>query len=915
MSDFMLKFHLNGADVVVNAHPAARLSEILREDLGMLDVKIGCNAGDCGACTVLIDGEPHCACIMPVGITEGASIETLSGLSRHDELAKRLGNSFERNGAAQCGICTPGMMVAAMALLRHTPSPSEAEVEDALGGVLCRCTGYRKIIDAVMNVETSQTPRRHSAGNVGDAILRLDGADKVTGQEKFGDDMAPSGALVMRVVRSPYAHAAFNFGDLESYVDATDGLHCVLTASDVPGINSFGVIPGFEDQPVFAESVARFRGEAVAAVVGQAQTIRSLDLETFPVSWTEFSAISSVSEAQKTGMPQLHADRTANVMCHGFVRKGNIDEGFTAADEVIEGEFQTCFVEHGYIEPEAGFARRVGDRIEIHSCTQAPYMDRDSVARIMGLPAESIRIVPTGVGGGFGSKLDVSVQPFLALAAWKMNEPVRLTYTRTETMQSTTKRHPASINIKIGAKNNGKITGFDFFAELNTGAYSSWGPTVANRIPVHASGPYFVENYRCESKGVFTHCPPAGAFRGFAVPQAAIAQEGMFDELAYRLEIDRLEFRRRNILTNGIPTVTGQVFEKGVGIGECFDALVPAWTRANNAAETFNTHAKASGNSLRRGVGVAGGWYGCGNTSLPNPSFVKAGVRTDGTLVLHQGATDIGQGANTVIPQIFATALGVSVHSVTVIGGDTDVTPDAGKTSASRQTFVTGNAARLAGEVLRAEILRLGNVSQAAEIIFEDGAIRLIDEGIETVINLLTRTADAEGYVIRAEESYDPPTKPMDENGQGVPYAQFGYAAQVVELNVDTALGLVELLKFTAAHDVGKAINPMLVEGQIHGGIAQGVGMALIEEYLPGRTENFHDYLIPTIGDIPSIETIIVEVEDSNGPYGAKGLGEHVLIPTAPSILNAIRHACGAWIKTLPATPERILMEMRRAEK
>ena len=512
--------------------------------------------------------------------------------------------------------------------------------------------------------------------------------------------------------------------------------------------------------------------------------------------------------------------------------------------------------------------------------------------------------MPTGVGGGFGSKLDLSVQPYLALGAIKTGRPVRLTYTRSESMQSTTKRHPAEIRLKIGATKDGRISGFAFSGDFNTGAYASWGPTVANRVPVHASGPYAIEDYRAETFAIHTHCPPAGAFRGFGVPQSAIAQETLFDELAEKLGIDPLEFRLKNALVDGVPTVCGQVFEQGVGARACLEALRDAWARERAGAEAFNAGAEGS---LRRGVGIAAGWYGCGNTSLPNPSTIRAGVRRDGTVVLHQGAMDIGQGANTVITQIFATALGVPVASITLLGADTDITPDAGKTSASRQTFVSGNAARLCGEALRAKILKRVNASPEAEMSFADGAILIRDRGASHAIDLGSHKADSLGYLFRAEETYDPPTKPLDENGQGHPYAQFGYAAQLAVVEVDTALGTVRPLRFVAAHDVGHAINPMLVEGQIQGGIAQGLGMALMEEYLPGRTENLHDYLIPTMGDVPPIETIILEVPDAHGPYGAKGLGEHVLIPTAPSLLNAIRAATGARMRSVPVTPSKLL--------
>ena len=470
-------------------------------------------------------------------------------------------------------------------------------------------------------------------------------------------------------------------------------------------------------------------------------------------------------------------------------------------------------------------------------------------------------------------------------------------------MQSTTKRHPSEIKIKIGAAKDGRIKGFDFYGDFNTGAYASWGPTVANRVPVHASGPYRISDYRAASRAIHTNCPPSGAFRGFGVPQAAIAQESMFDELADKLGMDPLEFRILNALENKTPTVCGQVFEQGVGIKKCLEALRPAWVLERNKTEEFNN---TTPSTLRRGVGIAAGWYGCGNTSLPNPSTIKAGIKTDGTVVLHQGAMDIGQGANTVIAQIFTTALDIPVAQLKLLGADTDITPDAGKTSASRQTYVSGNAARLSGEAMRAAILKQVNASETAKITFGAGVINITDGATTHSIDLSKGAVDAQGYVLTSEETYDPPTKPLDKNGQGIPYAQFGYTAHLVVVEVDTALGTVKPIQFVAAHDVGKAINPMLVEGQVHGGIAQGLGMALMEEYIPGRTENLHDYLIPTIGDIPPIEVIIIEETDAEGPYGAKGLGEHVLIPTAPAILNAIKRACGVRITSVPVTPSKL---------
>ena len=682
----LTSFELNGRRVEASPGTGERLSATLRERLGARDVKVGCDAGDCGACTVLIDGAPVCACLTPAHQAEGRVVETLAGLIAGDPLAGRLARSFEAHGAAQCGICTPGMMVSAVALLRETPAPNEVETADALGGVLCRCTGYRKILDAVVSYDKVGL-RPGGAGHTGAAIERLDGAAKVAGTELFGDDIAPPEALVIRVIRSPHHRAAFRFADLEHWVAGTEGVEAVLTAADIPGQNRFGVIPAFADQPVFAEAEARFRGEAVAAVVGSAEVMAAFDPAEFPVTWEERDAALDM-ETALVAAEDLHEGRAGNVMCGGLVTCGAPEAALEAAEVTVEGAFSTGFVEHAYIEPEAGFAMVRDGRVEVHACTQAPVMDLDSLAGILGRPRGDIRVVPTGCGGGFGSKLDLSVQPYLALAALKTGKPVRIAYSRTESMQSTTKRHPAEINARIGATRDGRLSGMIFEGRFNTGAYASWGPTVANRVPVHASGPYRIADYRARSQAIHTHCPPSGAFRGFGVPQSAIAQESLFDELADKLGLDRLEFRILNALENGQPTVCGQVFEQGVGIRACLEALRPAW-QAERAAPEDGT--------IRRGVGVAAGWYGCGNTSLPNPSTIKSGIRADGTVVLHQGAADIGQGANTVIAQIFAQALGVPTGLVTLVGGDTDATPDAGKTSASRQTFVTGNAARLSG--------------------------------------------------------------------------------------------------------------------------------------------------------------------------------------------------------------------------
>jgi len=902
---------LNGAPARLTGSALERLSHALREHCGLTGVKVGCDAGDCGACTVLLDGEPVCSCLIAVGQAEGRSIETIEGLSRGEDILERLRRSFHVHGAAQCGICTPAMLLAAAALLRRNPRPTEQQAQDALGGVLCRCTGYRKIIDAVVNAHSfdeRMMPAMPDNITVGLRLPRLDGAPKISGAEIFGADEWPAEALLARAVRSPHHHARFAFGDIAGFIRTHPGIAAVFTADDVAGENSFGVISPFADQPMLAETAARFRGEAVALIVGDETVLRALDLGTFPVTWEVLPALMSPDEAAAAGAPLIHPGRPGNILTTGRVARGDVDAGFEAADVIVEGEFQTGFVEHAYIEPEAGFARRVGDRIEVQACTQAPYMDRDDIARLLGLAPEQVRIIPTAVGGGFGAKLDLSVQPFIALAAWRLDRSVRMIYSRPESIMTTTKRHPASIRAKVGATRDGRLAAMDFSADFNTGAYASWGPTVANRVPVHASGPYRMPHYRARTRAIHTHLVPAGAFRGFGVPQSAIAQEQLYDELAIKLGIDPLEFRIRNALQAGDPTVTGQVFNEGVGFKACLEALWPRWRELREAARAFNASAKGP---LRRGVGVAGMWYGCGNTSLPNPSTMRLGLKPDGRLALFQGAVDIGQGSNTVIPQICADALGAPLRLFDLTSADTDTTPDCGKTSASRQTFVSGKAAFLAGRAMRRVLLRLANVGEDASIRFDGATIVIAGEGGERRVGLNTLLVNSSGFVAEVWETFDPPTTALDQDGQGEPYAVFGYGAHMAAVEVDIELGRVKVLRLVCAHDVGKAINPTLVEGQIEGGAAQGLGLALMEEFIPGKGENLHDYLIPTIGDMPPVESILIEDASPIGPFGAKGIGEQALIPTAPAILNAIHHATGARIRRTPATPDRLRAAIR----
>ena len=904
-----LSLQVNGRTYEYAGDPAKRLSDVLRDDLGLTGTKVGCNAGDCGACTVLIDGRQVCSCLTAVAQASGRSVTTVEGLTA-DEALSALQRAFHKHGAAQCGICTPGMLMAATDLLSRNAQPSADQVKDALGGVLCRCTGYQKIIEAVLDVSKSELEPPPAAGSaVGARTPKVDGVAKLTGREHYGADVIPADALWLRVLRSPHHHAAFELGDLADFTAAHPGIERVLCARDVPS-NGFGIYPHIKDQPVLADGVTRFRGEAVLALVGTRAAIEAVREDEFPIRYTPLTPVMGIAAAAAPNAPLVQPGKPDNILLDGRVKKGDAAAAFAGCAAVAEAHFETGFVEHAYIEPEAGWAERIGDRLEIHVTTQTPYMDRDEMAVVMKLKQDQIRIVPTACGGGFGGKLDMSVQPLIGLAAWLLKKRVACVYTRPESMASTTKRHPSKIRIKSGCATDGRLVAIETEADFDTGAYASWGPTVATRVPIHASGPYLVPNITARGRAYFTHCHPSGAFRGFGVPQGAIAHEAMMDELADKIGMDRLAFRRLNALKAGDATATGQVLAHSAGMPQCLDALKPDWDKALADCAEFNRKVKGK----RRGAGLGCMWYGIGNTALSNPSTMRIGLSAKGELTLYNGAVDIGQGSNTILTQIAADALGLPMGQFRIVMGDTDLTADAGKTSASRQTFVSGKAAELAGRDLRRKLIELTGAASDAKLELHGSVVSARDAQGEHHCDLSPLPARFGADVLRGEGYFDPPTSPQDADGQGVPYATYAFAAQLAVVEVDCELGTVKVLDIVAAHDVGKAINPIQVEGQIQGGTIQGLGLALMEEYLPGRTENLHDYLIPTIGDVPNMKCILIEDAEPLGPSGAKGVGEPGLIPTAPAILGAIQHATGVRMRQVPVLPHRLRAALKQAE-
>ncbi len=913
-TEVTINFTLNGKLTQYKGSPSKRLSAAIRDDLGLTGLKIGCDAGDCGACTVFLNGDQICSCLASIAGAEGKTITTVEGLWE-DPTARKLQLSFAKHGAAQCGICMPGFLIAGVSALKKHHNPTEQQVLDELGGVLCRCGGYQKIVEAVMQANHSTLEMREpDVGKaVGSRYPKTDGLPKLTGEEKFGADAIPPDALWMRIIRSPHDSATFELGDFKPFLKKFPGVSRIMTAQDIP-FNGFGVYPHIKDQPVIAEKFVRFRGEAVAALVGQKETLQQITVATFPVTFQPESPVLGIDAAKSENARILHQDHPDNVLARGTVHKNAIEKGFEECAFVCEESFQTGFVEHSYIEPEAGWATMIGDRIEIHVSTQTPVMDKLEIAGVLLCDPEKIRIIPTACGGGFGGKLDMSVHPFIARATQLTQKPVALVYDRPESLASSTKRHASKIWAKFGCDQAGKLKASQLVAEFDTGAYASWGPTVADRVPIHATGPYHVPNVKNDSVAYYTHRHPAGAFRGFGVPQSTIAHETLMDWLAEKAGIDRLEFRFINALREGDATGTGQVLKNSAGLPQCLDALRPRWKEFLANVSQFNQKNRL----VKRGVGIGCMWYGIGNTSMSNPSTIRIGLSEHGTFTLYNGAVDIGQGSNTVLTQIAADAIGLPASRIRLVMGDTDLTADAGKTSASRQTLISGKACELAGIDLREKIFAaLGLSATDAQnplhrIEMENNLVGVTCNGRFHGLDISAIESAGNGDILTGVGYFDPPTTPLDENGQGDPYVVYGFAAQIAMVEVDMELGTVKPLKIVAAHDAGKAINPMLVEGQIIGGISQGLGLALMEEYISGQTENLHNYLIPTIGDVPEIECLIIESATPFGPSGAKGVGEPGLIPTAAAILGAINQAAGIRLRQVPVLPHRLFQELRK---
>jgi len=737
---------------------------------------------------------------------------------------------------------------------------------------------------------------------IGKSIPRNGALELAAGRKRFSEDVMLDRPLVLRLFRSSKAHARL----LNVNVDKAlriPGVVGVLTAKDVPGKNIYGLIN--KDQPLLAHEKVRFVGEAIALVAAETDEAAQNGLDAIDVAYEDLPPLFDPEAALKQGAPLIHAK--GNLLYRRVLRKGDAGKALAECPVVIKKTYFTPHLEHSYLEPDAGAGYVDQDGIlVIHASTQNPHYDHKEVCDILGLKDDRVRIVQAATGGGFGSKLDLTVQGFIGLALYHLRRPVRLVYSREEVCLATPKRHPMKMELETGANRDGKLVALRARLLCDTGAYASYGFAVATRAAVHATGPYEIENVEVESLCIYTNHPVAGAMRGFGVPQIAVAHESQMDLLADELGMDPLEFRRVNALKPGAMTATGQVLKDSVGIAKTLEAIEPFYETAKKTWKSAETQVH-----FKRGVGIGSMWYGIGNTGVQNPSTARVEMDPDGRVTLFTGAADIGQGSSTVLAQIAAEILGLEPAQIHLVVADTRFTTNAGATSASRQTYISGNAVRDASlklaEVLLTEAVDVLKTPKSSLGLEHGFAVDSRHSDRRVPLAKLAARAHSRGGTLVWQGYFDPETTPLDpETGQGVPYATYAFASHLALVTVDVQTGEVNVSKIVAAHDVGRAVNPMNVEGQIQGGIAMGIGFALMEEFIPGKTSSMGDYHIPTSLDMPEIVPIIVEDPEPSGPFGAKGVGEPALIPTAPAVLNAIADALGKRVYRLPARPERV---------
>lgn len=826
------------------------LMRFLREDLGLTSVKHGCDDGSCGSCLVVVDGKAVKSCTREVGRFAGRGVRTAEGLNAAEREAYVA--AFAQEGAAQCGFCIPGCVMAAKALLDGNPDPTRQHVTTALRANVCRCTGYRMIEDAVLRTGrllrgAEEAPPPPAAIRMSDSAPRVDAAEKVLGTGLYTDDIRLEGMVHAKALRSPHPRAAVGRINPAAALAHPDCL-AVLTARDVPE-NVIGHLVTDWDVFIPEGGTTRYVGDAVALAVCTREDVLDEVLALIAVDWTELEAVTTPARALAPDAPLIHAG--GNVLTRETVRRGDAAAALAASAYVVTRSFRTPWQEHAFLEPECAVARPWGaGGVEVFTSGQSVYDEQRQIARMLRLPPQQVHARSMLVGGGFGGKEDISVQHHAALAAWHTGRPVKVKFSRQESLDYHVKRHPMELEFTLGCDAAGRLTALRARIVADTGAYASLGGPVLQRAVTHAGGPYNYQNFDCEGVAVYTNNPPAGAFRGFGVPQSAFALETCVNLLAEQVGMDPWEFRHRNAIRPGQELPNGQIADASVGLVECLEAIGADYRSdpgAGLAVAFKNT-------GLGMGVPDIGRCLLCVEEGLVH-------VRTS--------AACMGQGIAQMALHMLCETVALAPDRVVVEAPDTDRTPDAGTSTASRQTLFTGEAVRRAALELRAALAAAGGDLAALE-----------------------------GRTFLGE--FSPPTDPLDSGKDNpVSHVAYSFSAQVVHLDDSGRVSRVE-----AAFDVGTVVNAQAVQGQLEGGIVMGLGYALTEEFVVegGRPRTTFGKLgLLRSTQVPELRTHTVQ-----GPgvlpwaYGAKGVGEICLIPTAPAAADAYRRRDGAERLTLP---------------
>ena len=936
MEKNQISLSVNGQPYSLDPIPGETLADLLRKRLKLTGTKIGCNEAECGACTVILDGQPVLSCSYPAERANGKHITTIEGLAiKQDDGQLKLHplqEAFVQHGAVQCGFCIPGQIMTSYALLQHKKNPTSQEIRHALKDTLCRCAGYptieNSILAAAKSLQTGEPvsrpqvdPSAVESQVVGKVQIRPDAIEKVTGSAIFTDDLVFTNMLFASVHRAGVPHAIVTSINIEK-AQQLPGVISVLTWQDIPGEHNHGLV--IYDWPVMVGVGERVRyvGDAIAIVAAETQEISRQAADLIEVTYDLQPVISDPVLSRHPESPSLHAN--GNLLKHIKVRKGDPSIGFAEADIVLEHTFHTPSTDHLFMEPECSIAVPLENgRMEIYVGSQIPYQDRTQVARVLGWEEERVRIVGQLMGGGFGGKEDIAGQVHAAMLANVTQRPVKLLFDRHESLIVHPKRHATQINVKLGAKKDGTLLAAQTELYGDTGAYASLGEKVLTRATTHSAGPYAIEHVYADCYAMYTNNPPAGAFRGFGVLQSAFGIETVMDMLAEKLGLDRVELRRKNALRVGSLTSTGQVMRESAGLVECIDKVENEMLRVAraecgvNREDVFKPHHAPGKPHLVHAWGFASAFKNTGlGGGADDTSGAEVELYEDGSLQVRSAAAELGQGLVTIMQMMVAEEFSLPSARVRVLVMDTDLTPNGGPTTASRQTYVTGNASRLAAQTLRNAI----SAAMAEKYDVSPDTIGFSEAGLQINGNVipLGKVAvemRAMGYAPRALYEYHAPvTRPLGQGGDM--HVAFSFASQAVEVEVNTLTGEVRVLRVISANDVGRAINPLGLQGQVEGGVVMGVGHALLENFITKDgyvvTDRMSRYRIPSIMHTPEITSIIVEDPTKDGPYGAKGVGEIVLIPTPPAITNAIYNAVGVRFDSLPVDQEKLLMEMKK---